>query len=383
MAYPENYNLFAMQKQQNYPNAANKNLQGTPVLPGNVVGETPEQFAQGKAAANSMYGTPQQAQTVQSNQTTGTSQARQFVPAQTVNNNINPKSETAGMDLLSSMYTSPEQEEKYRKASVANQRILAVADALRHIGNIYNTVNYAPAQKLNNPVQEEADRYLKGKALRDAANMRYLSYQQQKANQEARIRQAEAQLRYNMEKDARDYELKKKESDAKSNLNEAKIHRYETMMALDEARRQGVISDNEYKKRRAELYPDIVQSQIAKNNRTGGRSGGSGGSPAKYWVYDEDGNKHYYHNKTMYEQGVEQYGNNLPQTETYKTTDQYGDTRTVERRTPSTKKGGTLARNAERKKTTQKKKTGGINWVGGSTQPQKKEKKSVGGIKWQ
>ena len=144
--------------------------------------------------------------------------------------NVNPQSPTDGMDFLSSMYTSPEQEEKYRKAALANQRITAVADALRHIGNIYNTVNYAPAQQLNNATQVEADRYLKGKALRDQANMRYLTYQQQKAAQDARIKQYE-----------RDYALKMADAARKAGYTEAQIKnmqdRLEEQRANNEANR--------------------------------------------------------------------------------------------------------------------------------------------------
>jgi hypothetical protein len=115
---------------------------------------------------------------------------------------INPNSPTAGMDALASMYTSPMEEERLRRASVANRRIMAVADALRHIGNIHNTVNYAPAQQLSSPVAEEEQRYEKGKALRDKANLTYLNYQQAKAAQDAKARQWEATFNYNAAKDA-------------------------------------------------------------------------------------------------------------------------------------------------------------------------------------
>ena len=115
---------------------------------------------------------------------------------------VDPNSPTSGMDAVSAMYTSPEQEEKMRKASVANQRILAVADALRHVGNIYHTVKYAPSQQFTNPATEEYDRYQKGKAVRDAANARYYSYQQAKAAQDAKQRQWEATFAYNAAKDA-------------------------------------------------------------------------------------------------------------------------------------------------------------------------------------
>jgi hypothetical protein len=108
----------------------------------------------------------------------------------------------SGMDALAQMYTSPEQEEKIRRSSVANQRILAVADALRHIGNIYNTSRYAPSQKFTSPVSDERTRYQQGKALRDAANYRYLSYQQARAAQDAKNRQWEATFNYNAARDA-------------------------------------------------------------------------------------------------------------------------------------------------------------------------------------
>lgn len=109
---------------------------------------------------------------------------------------VDPTSPTSGMDaVIANMYTSPEQEEKMRRASVANQRILAIGDALRHIGNIYHTVNYAPSQQFNSPVQEEYDRYQRGKAVRDAANARYLGYQQAKAAQDAKAKQWEMQFK--------------------------------------------------------------------------------------------------------------------------------------------------------------------------------------------
>jgi hypothetical protein len=102
---------------------------------------------------------------------------------------------TSTEELAAAMgYTSPEEENRLRKASLMNQRILAVGDALRHIGNIANTVNYAPAQQYNSPVLEEQARYEKGKALRDRANQQYIAYQQAKAKQDAEQRKWEQQF---------------------------------------------------------------------------------------------------------------------------------------------------------------------------------------------
>ena len=180
---------------------------------------------QGQPSAQNVmaaYQTPQAQQTLVSRP-----QQTRTMPA------INPNSDTSGMDALSTMYTSPQDEERMRKASVANQRIMAVADALRHIGNIYNTVNYAPAQKFNSPVLEEQQRYEKGKALRDKANLTYLNYQQAKAAQDAKQRRWEAEqkakadqwnatFRYNAARDAANLAEKQRQYDTTFGLNKEK-----------------------------------------------------------------------------------------------------------------------------------------------------------------
>ena len=135
---------------------------------------------------------------------------------------VDPTSSSSGMDTISQMYTSPKQEEELRKASVNKQRILALGDALRHIGNIYNTTRYAPAQIFNNPVKEERGRYLQEKAIRDANNYKYQTYQQAKAAQEAKIRQAERDYAFKVAKDQRDYGLAKAKADSQLRTDEAR-----------------------------------------------------------------------------------------------------------------------------------------------------------------
>lgn len=262
-------NLFAQQKAANYPNSENlaqfgkeTNKMAQKYAP-MLIGQQPK--------TNEQVVTDRALQQTQNFNAPSTYKAPE--PTKQV---VNASDPNAGMEAL--LYTSPEEEERLRKASVQRQRIMAIGDALRHIGNIYNTVNYAPSQQFNNPVEDERRRYLQEKAYRDQNNYKYMTFQQAKAAQDARIRQAEAQLKYNMEKDARDYELRKNESDARANLREAQMHRYETLRALDEAKKQGILSDNEWKKRRAELYPELTRSQIDRNNRTGGGRGGRGGS---------------------------------------------------------------------------------------------------------
>lgn len=132
-------------------------------------------------------------------------------------------------DLARAMnYTTPDQEEKLRKASVANRRILAVADAMRHIGNIYNTVRYAPAQQFNQPVLEEQSRYERGKAMRDKANQIYLSYQQQKAAQDAKNKQWQM-----------DFNLKVADAARKAGYTEAQIKNMQDRLAQQKAYQEG------------------------------------------------------------------------------------------------------------------------------------------------
>lgn len=328
--------MFAQQKQQGYP---------AHTVPGQVVGETPEQFAAAKQAANSSTGTVSQPVILPSTQTVDTKPVVQTKStSQYTGGSDNPQE---AMDFLASMYTSPQEEERLRKASVQQQRIMAVANALRHLGNVYYASKGATPQTFNDPVAEERKRYLSEKALRDQNNYKYMTYQQAKANQEARMRQAEAQLKFQMAKDARDYELRKKESDARANLREAQMNRYETLRALDEAKRQNLISDKAYKEIRNQYAPAVEQSKIDKNNRTGGGRGGSGSSGGKYWAYDENGNIHYYPNKTMWQQGVESFSSNLPQLETYTNTDIYGNRSTSEKSVPTYKKAAENARKAQ------------------------------------
>lgn len=129
---------------------------------------------------------------------------------------VDGNSPSSGMDALISMYTSPQKEEELRKSSQQRQRIMAVADALRHIGNIYNTTKGAPSQRFNMPAEQERQRYLQEKGLRDMNNYKFMTYQQAKAAQEAKLRQFEA-----------DYGLKVAEAARKAGYTDAQIKNLE------------------------------------------------------------------------------------------------------------------------------------------------------------
>lgn len=193
--------------------------------PGNTQGATVDQTVQGKQAANSQaagYGANQQVQ-----QQTAAQQATQTTPQSTPQNNQSAQSHTpaytggsnnpnAGADYLASLLTTPAREEELRKQSVQRQRIMAVGDALRHIGNLYFATQGAPSQKFNNPAEEERKRYLQEKALRDANNYKYMTYQQAKAAQDAKIAQAERQFQYNAALNAAKMQAQQKQWDAQN-----------------------------------------------------------------------------------------------------------------------------------------------------------------------
>ena len=224
--------------------------------PGQVQGETTQQFAAGKRAANSQaqgYGANPAPVSQPSTQTVTETQTKNMVTTGGIagTGQRQQNKPITNMDELAQAmgYTSPQEEERLRKASVANQRIMAVGDALRHIGNIFNTINYAPAQQFNNPVAEEQARYQRVKALRDKANQTYLAYQQAKAAQDQKARQWEAE--YNM----------------KSKLTAAQIKSIEDKAAEMIRHNKSVEAVNEWKAKETARMAQLNYEEKARTNK--------------------------------------------------------------------------------------------------------------------
>lgn len=94
------------------------------------------------------------------------------------------------LDYLGGLVTSPEREARLARQSRSRERVLAIGDALRHIGNIVYTTKGAPSQKFSSPVDDEHKRYLQEKGLRDANNIKFMTYQQQLARIDAANKRA-------------------------------------------------------------------------------------------------------------------------------------------------------------------------------------------------
>jgi hypothetical protein len=208
-------------------------------------------------------------------------------------------------------YTSPQEEERLRKASVTNQRIMAIGDALRHIGNIANTVRYAPSQQFNSPVTDEIARYERGKALRDRANAALLTYQQQKERQDALQRRWENEL---------EYKRQKEEAAAKARADKAKDARDKWEATLrynkerDDKNREFKKEQDKWKREDTTRRTDIMEAKASRGGGGGSRrvksgTGRSANGKMNYWIDVPGKGRVYYPNQTMWKQGIDYYDN--------------------------------------------------------------------------
>ena len=219
-------------------------------------------------------------------------------------------------------YTSPQEEERLRKASVTNQRILAIGDALRHIGNIANTVRYAPSQQFNSPVTDEIARYERGKALRDRANAALLTYQQQKERQDALQRRWENELEYKRQKADEDRKATEKYRDRVLKGREAALkynkERDDKNLAFKK-------EQDKWRREQGQQRIDISASRASNSgSRRSGSGGGRGKSASDLGFWDKDGNYHQYKTVTGLDAGLREYAPELQTTETYDRTDTTG-----------------------------------------------------------
>lgn len=116
----------------------------------------------------------------------------------------NTKPDGGAIDFLATSmghYTTPEEEERYRKRARNKAAIIAVGDAIRNIGNIYYTSKYATPQRFNQPVNSVMGRYAMEKANRDNVNYRIEKMQREaekiKADADFKNRQLANQADYN------------------------------------------------------------------------------------------------------------------------------------------------------------------------------------------
>ena len=135
--------------------------------------------------------------------------------------------------VLDYMLAPTKEEQKLYRDNESKKRLLVLADALRHIGNIYNTTRGAVPQQFNSPVAQQEELYQKKKnelrtqraaALKNAMDQAKLNADQSYKNSMLGMRQAELErglandrfnqqlnlgkFAYNQEKDKNDWALR-------------------------------------------------------------------------------------------------------------------------------------------------------------------------------
>lgn len=184
--------------------------------------------------------------------------------------------DTDGIDYLSQLLTTPEQEAEYRKDNINAQKIALIGDALRQVGNVITTSQGAVPQQFSaSPLVGLAAEYKADKAKRDANNLRYYSAKQQERIQAAKDALARQQIAYNLWKDKRDWDYK--ESRDKAN---------------DALKKYGIEQQNV--RQREKMKFDAEQKELDRKNATRNAyirksNGGSEGAGSGRYMMSPDG----------------------------------------------------------------------------------------------
>ena len=176
---------------------------------------------------------------------------------------------------------SGESADEYDERMTRNKmRIATLADAIRHMGNIYNTSKGAPLQRFNNPVE----------GLQNGL--------QQRKNERARQAAADADRAYK----AMDIELKQKAGErAEQNAKDMNEYR-KGMLGIQEGNLKLSGERLGETKRHNRAQEGISASRMASARAKSGSGRGGKTSGGKYWFEDKNGKMHYQSNKTMWEQ---------------------------------------------------------------------------------
>lgn len=175
-----------------------------------------------------------------------------------------------------------------------NMRIATLADAIRHMGNIYNTSKGAALQKFNSPTAEMQADLDKRKAERA-----------RKAAAEADAAYKDALL--NMKRDEADADraYKNLALGIRGKAQALAEGRFEHQKGKDEHNAKLADEKFAYKKTQDKIKNDQADRRIGISAKRAAKSGsGRGGktSGGKYWFVDKSGKMRYQPNKTMWEQ---------------------------------------------------------------------------------
>lgn len=190
---------------------------------------------------------------------------------------------------------SGESADEYDERMTRNKmRIATLADAIRHMGNIYNTSKGAPLQRFNNPVEGLQSGLLQRK--NDRARQAALEADAAYKNANLRMKQASADA-------ARAY--KNLALGIRGKAQKLAEDRFEYQKGKDEHDAKFAADKFEYQKKQDKIKNEQADRRIGISAKRAAKSGsGRRGktSGGKYWFEDKNGNIRYLPNKTMYEQ---------------------------------------------------------------------------------
>lgn len=175
-----------------------------------------------------------------------------------------------------------------------NMRIATLADAIRHMGNIYNTSKGAALQKFNSPTAEMQADLDKRKAERA-----------RKAAAEADAAYKDANLQIKMDAADADKAYKNLALGIREKAQKLAEDRFGHQKGKDEHNAKLADDKFAYKKEQDKIKNGQTDRRIAISAKRAAKSGsGRGGktSGGKYWFVDKSGKMRYQPNKTMWEQ---------------------------------------------------------------------------------
>ena len=160
-------------------------------------------------------------------------QTQKTVPAAPLSQGYTPSANNPTQSVFDYLLAPSEEEKKLYKNNESKKRLLLLSDALRHLGNIYNTTRGATPQQFTSPVVEQEQQYLRKRneiraqraaALKNAMDqakldadknyknsmlgMRAAELERQRANDDWNKQFNLGKFAYNQEKDKNDLALK-------------------------------------------------------------------------------------------------------------------------------------------------------------------------------
>lgn len=175
-----------------------------------------------------------------------------------------------------------------------NMRIATLADAIRHMGNIYNTMKGGPSQQFNSPAAVYEQQMQQRKAERKA-----------KAAAVAESMYKDALLNMKRDEAAADRAYKNLALGIRGKAQELAEGKFEHQKGKDEHNAKLADDKFAYKKEQDGIKNSQAAQRIAISAKRAAKSGsGRGGktSGGKYWFEDKNGKMRYQPNKTMWEQ---------------------------------------------------------------------------------